>query len=144
MSPETFNWVRTAHVFGFVTWVGSMLGCALALRQAASADVTARTALAALAKRLAIAMDGGAAITIVAGLALIHGLAAAGANPLTLPWMHVKLTLVVVGLIGSHVLLRMRVKAYQRGEPKPLPAFLFPGIHVVVIGILIMAIVQPF
>lgn len=143
MSPETLHWVLTAHVFGFVTWVGAMLGCALAVRHGAAAGEAARPDLAALAKRLAMAMDGGAAITVVAGLLLIHGLASAGASPLKLPWMHLKLTLVVVGLIGSHVFLRVRTRQLARGEARPLPAPLFPALHVVLIGILVMAIVKP-
>jgi len=132
-----------AHFFGFITWVGAMLGCSLALREAAAAEQSARTALAALARRLAMAMDGGATIAVVAGLTLIHGLSSLGVAPLEPAWMHVKLTLVVVGLIGSHVFLRIRVKRLAGGDAKPLPGFLFPAIHVVLIGVLIMAIVKP-
>jgi uncharacterized membrane protein len=144
MSPETFAWVLTAHVLGIITWVGAMLSCALAIRQGASAEKPARADLAALAKRLAMAMDAGAAIAIVAGLTLIYGLAEADASPLKHPWMHVKLTLVVVGLLGSHALLRIRVKRLARGDSSGLPPFLFPALHAIVIGILIMAIVKPF
>lgn len=143
MSPETYDWVRAAHVFGFVTWLGAMLGAALTVRQGASAEEAARPALAALARRLALAMDGGAAMTVVAGLVLIHGLASAGASPLQYPWMHAKLTLVVAGLLGSHVFLRVRVKGLGRGQAKPLPPFLFAALHVILAGILIMAIVRP-
>lgn len=144
MSPETIAWVLTAHIFGVITWLGPMLGLALVLRQGAAAEPPARADLAALAKRLGMAMDAGAAITIVAGLALIHGLASAGASPLKLPWMHVKLTLVVVGLLGSHAILRIRTKHFARGEARPLPPLLFPALHAILIGILIMAIVKPF
>jgi uncharacterized membrane protein len=144
MSPETLAWVKTAHVFGFITWVGAMLGCSLALRQAATAEAPASTALASLAQRLAMAMDGGAAIAVLAGAGLLYGLWSLGVSPLEPPWMHAKLTLVVLGLLGSHVFLRLRVRGLRGGEPKPLPPFLFPVIHLVLVGILIMAIVKPF
>ncbi len=144
MSPETIAWVLTAHIFGIITWLGPMLGLALALRQGAAGEPAARADLAALAKRLGIAMDAGATITIVAGIALIYGLSSVGVSPLKLPWMHVKLTLVVVGLLSSHVFLRIRAKRLARGEAQPLPKFLFPALHAILIGILIMAIVKPF
>lgn len=122
MSLDTYNWVLIAHVFGFVTWVGGLLGCLALLHVHTRVEEGARPALSATERQTAMLMDLGATLAIGAGLLLAikgpvnefsHG-----------SWLHVKLTAVVLGLLSSHGIVRAKIKKFSRGEIKALPRWM--------------------
>lgn len=141
MDLDTFKWVRAVHIYGFVAWVGALVGCAFALRAHAAAGDAARGAFEALEKRLAMAMDIGATVAIAAGLWMLFGLEP---SPLkTGGWMHAKLA-AVVGLVALHGLVRVKVGRFSRGQVAAPPGWLLAAIELLVAAIVVLAAVRPF
>jgi uncharacterized membrane protein len=65
-------------------------------------------------------------------------------SPFRSGWFHAKLTLVVLGLLGMHGFLRVKVRKFRQGQVAPLPGFLLPLMLLLVFGILVLVRVQPF
>lgn len=114
--------VRLLHFAGFSLWFGGLVAMAL-LTYSGSRN-----------KAAGILADAGAVLAIASGVinAVNRGL-------FKMPWMHVKLTLVVV-LIVVHVILRIRMRKGRPGGAAGLLA------AVVVLAVAIQAVVvfQPF
>jgi uncharacterized membrane protein len=75
--------------------------------------------LSAAERKLALVMDLGAAVAIGFGLwlALRH-------TPNEFKqgaWLHVKLTAVVVGVLSTHGIARVKIKKFRTGDARPLP-----------------------
>jgi len=137
------KWFIVFHLFGVIFWIGGLLIVSMMLAAAAEETGAGQAAILRLAQRLFnSACNAGAAITIVFGILLVisdpevmrHG------------WMHAKLGLVAV-LIALHVWMYLRSR--RIGE-RPAAAVRreFQVIHgmvsVVLLGILLMVIMQPF
>jgi protoporphyrinogen IX oxidase len=141
MSPELVPWFLAVHVVGFVFWVGGMTSALQLTAAHASAESGCQKAFVPVEKRLALLMDIGATLAIVAGLALLFGITP---SPLTAGgWMHIKLT-AAVALIGLHGYTRVRIKKLGRGEVSPLPGWVLPTQALLVVAIVIMVMVRPF
>jgi uncharacterized membrane protein len=126
MSIETLAWVRVAHVFGFIVWIGGMLACMSLLHVHTLVEGGARDALTKVEKSVAMLMDMGAALTIAAGLVF-----ATQTTPnafQTGPWIHVKLAIVVLFILSAHGLVRAKIKKFSKGDVKPLPRWLFTAV----------------
>jgi len=126
MSIETLSWVRVAHVFGFVVWIGGMLACLSLLHVHALVEGAARDALSRTERSVAMLMDAGATLAIAAGLTMAFE---APINAFkTGAWLHVKLTVVVLGLLSAHGMIRAKIKKFRKGEVKPMPRWLFTAV----------------
>ena len=120
MSQDTYSWVLVGHVFGFVTWIGGLLACISLLHVHKRVGEEARAALTMVEKSVAMMMDLGATLAIATGLTMAfythefsHG-----------AWLHVKLTVVVLGILSSHGIVRAKIAKFARGEIKPEPSWL--------------------
>lgn len=137
----TYQWVKAVHIFGFLLWTGSLAGCLLLLQGHARAG-SAAAALAGMQRRTAIFMDIGATIALAAGFYL-----ALGFPPINAfkdgAWLHVKSTLVVVGLVGIHVFTRIKVRKFRNGSINSLPNFVIPLTLILVAAIVVLAVVKP-
>jgi putative membrane protein len=142
MSAETIRWLNVGHIFGFVVWTGMLLAVMHALSAHARASDAARPALVELERRLALAMDIGATVAILFGVLKIVGPPAGTAIFKNGGYMHMKLTAVVV-LIGLHGFVRARVGKLRRGQPAPIPSWLVPAAHLLVLAIIIFVVVKP-
>jgi uncharacterized membrane protein len=110
-------------VFGFVVWIGGLLACMSLLYVHTLVDPGARDAFTKVEKSVALLMDMGAALAIGAGLTR-----ALNTTPnafQTGGWLHVKLTVIVVGILPAHGMVRAKIKRFAKGEVKPLPRWLF-------------------
>ena len=103
-----------AHVFGLVFWVSGLLVTSMALtRHTQEASPEARQALARLERIFLRGLaDPGALLTILAGISLIM---TNSSYFLRAPWLHVKLTFVVL-LIGLHGVVAVRTKRFGTGR----------------------------
>jgi putative membrane protein len=101
------------HVVGFTTWIGGLygMGWLLVARDADKNDAF-RTRLGELARSGGRIADVGAGIAIVGGVWL---LSFAPAMYMRQPWLHAKLTLVVL-LLGLHGYFRVKAKRAATGE----------------------------
>src|SRR5207244_11743067 len=100
--------------------------CMWLLHVHALVEGAARDALSRTEKSVAMLMDMGATLAIAAGLTL-----ALESTPnafKTGPWLHIKLTVVVLGILSAHGMVRAKIKKFSRGEVKPLPRWLFTAV----------------
>lgn len=121
MSPETLLWLRTGHFIGLFVWIGGMFAVYWMLRFHAHAPKDAHEKLVLAERSLALMMDLGAALAIGSGLAL-----ALGQTPTVFArpgggWFHIKLTVVVLGVLPVHGMLRGRIKKFGGGKISPVP-----------------------
>ena len=140
MDESLYYWLRTAHMVGFILWVAGVIGVLALLDAHARIGASARDAMVGVERRTAMIMEIGSLLAIGAGLYLAfksprfptHAFADGG-------WLHVKLTLVVLALIGAHVFARIRLRKFRNGEIKALPGWLLPVVILAVIGIVSLA-----
>ena len=106
--------VLVVHVFGLVLWISGLLVTSMALtRHVQETSAEARQALARLERIFLRGLaDVGATIAIVAGISLI---VTNSSYYLRAPWMHIKLTFVLL-LIGLHGFVAMRTKRFGTGR----------------------------
>lgn len=145
MSPEAQAWIVVIHLFGLVMWTGAMLACLQMLRAHASLPEAARapmsTPMSTIERKTAMFMDIGGTILIVSGLYLAISLVP---SPFKSGWFHAKLTLALLGLIGLHVFLRIKVRKFRQGQVTALPGFIPPLMFLLVFGILVLVQIKPF
>src|SRR5687768_12332711 len=119
MTPSEYDWLIVGHVLGFVTWMTGLIATLTLLRIHAAVEGPARDVLSRQEHRTAALMDAGATLAMVCGLWLAFG---GSVNALkTGGWLHLKLTIVALVLIGSHGFARAKVKQFKRGQVKPIP-----------------------
>ena len=143
MSIEALLWIKVGHVFGFVMWVGTLIGSCHVLKAHAQAGGDTKNAFSDLEKGLGIAMDIGATFTLVFGSLLIILPVGGTAIFKAGGFMHLKLTLVLL-IIGAHVVLRRKLSQFRKNNIKAPPGWLFPVINVAVLVIIAMIVAQPF
>jgi uncharacterized membrane protein len=136
MSFETYAWLHVGHVLGFTVWVGGLLAVAALLRAHEGADAASRPGIVTAGRAMALLMDIGATLAIAIGL----WMALKGPNyPNTAfktgGWLHVKLLLVVLGLIAPHGIMRAKLGKLHRGtKTGALPAWVIPVVLVAAAG----------
>ena len=113
MSGQTYLTIKAVHFLGFFLWVGAMIALALAVRAHAAAGDAAREAFERLENAYARAMEIGALLTIACGVTMIVKTPAV-VSPMKQPYLHIKLTLVVV-ILAMHGLVRVSMKRVRKG-----------------------------
>ena len=104
---------------GFVFWIGGMIGVLQLLRVHGAVEGAARDVLARHERKMAIFMDLGATLTLVCGFVM-----ALGVTPTHFArggWLHIKLTIVAVAILGMHGWARVQVKRFRKGQVRPIP-----------------------
>jgi uncharacterized membrane protein len=138
MSPETYAWLKSGHLIGVVLWIGGLFTVYWLLRMHASAPKEVHEKLTLLERSLALMMDLAAALAIGCGLAMVFGQTP---NFLAQPhhgWFHIKLTVVVLGVLSVHGMIRARVGKFGRGQVSPVPAWIWTLLLASVMAILIL------
>jgi uncharacterized membrane protein len=112
-----------AHLIGVVLWISGLTSIYWMLRFHDHAPKADRDKLTYMERGMALSTDIAATVAIGCGVAL-----AVGEHLFTTPgngWLHVKLAVVVLGILSTHGMLRARIKKYSRGELKPVPTWLW-------------------
>jgi protoporphyrinogen IX oxidase len=123
MSPDTAQWLRAGHFIGLFVWIGGMFTVYWMLRFHAHAPKEAHEKLVLSERALALVMDLGATLAIGSGIAMIFRTTP---NLLGMPgagWLHIKLTVVVLGMLSVHGMLRARIKKFSRGNVSEVPSW---------------------
>ena len=116
---KTDYWLVAFHVVAVVVWVAGLTAVLALLQLFPDMEEKSRAPLLRVARRIAIAMDIGATGAIALGLILAlrhtpnefkHGM-----------WLHVKLTAVVVGVLSTHGMARVKLKKFRNGDLRPVP-----------------------
>ena len=122
-----FQALLVVHIFGVVFWVSGLLVTSMSLtRHTQEVSPEARQALARLERIFLRGLaDPGALLAILGGISLIS---TNSSYYLHAPWMHIKLTFVLM-LIGLHGVVAVRTKRFgadriqlQRSEARVLVA----------------------
>jgi uncharacterized membrane protein len=123
MSFEVVSWLRAGHFIGLFVWIGGMFTVYWMLRFHAHAPKAVHEKLVLSERSLALMMDLGSALAIGCGIAMIFR---TKPNLLAQPgggWLHIKLTVVVLGLLSVHGMLRARIKKFSQGNVSAVPGW---------------------
>ncbi len=143
MDPKVYDWLKAGHVIGVFIWIGSMFAVYWLLRFHVHAPKDAHEKLTLMERSMALMMDIGATLAMACGIALIFkqpgnvNLFAQEASG----WFHIKLTIVVLGLLSMHGMLRARIKKFGEGKVTPIPSWQWSVILLSVVSILIVVFV---
>ena len=144
MSSTAYLWVKAFHVVGILIWGGTIMGLTNLLVAFGKIPAETRKPILPTAMATGRMMDIGATLTIACAVWLAVGTKVPEGWVMQQGWMHVKLTLVVLGLFSAHGVLRAKLGKYRRGqEPKPLPPALVPILSLVLTAIIVLAIARP-
>ncbi len=137
MSPDEYNWLRVGHVIGFVVWIGGMVGVLQLLRVHSHVEGAARDVLGRHERKMALLMDLGATLTLVCGFVTALG---GTTNYFTTgAWLHIKVTIVAVVLLGMHGYARVQVKRFRKGQVKPIPVITTYVVLVAAAAVILLA-----
>jgi uncharacterized membrane protein len=145
MSASVYLWVLPAHVIGLFLWLGGMFTVYWLLRVHATAPKEMHERLILMERSLAMMMDIASALAIGTGLAL--ALAHPAGNLFGLPkqaWLHVKLTIVVLGILSVHGMVRARIKKFSQGNLSDVPQWQWSLLLVSIVAIVILVERRPF
>jgi uncharacterized membrane protein len=117
------QWLLAGHLVGLFVWIGGMFSVYWMLRFHAHAPRDVHEKLVLAERSLALMMDIASGLAIGCGIALIFQftpnlLAQRGAG-----WFHVKLTVIVLGILPVHGMLRARIKKFSQGKVTPVPGW---------------------
>lgn len=142
MSASTWSWLLAAHLIGVFFWIGGLFAVYWLVRIHAHAPKDVRDQLTLMERSLALSMDLAATVAIGCGLAM-----AIGTHLFTAPhsgWFHVKLAIVVLGILSVHGLVRARVGKLSRGESVKVPQWPWSLLIAALAAIVILAVKKPF
>jgi len=138
-----YSWLLVAHVIGVLLWISGLVAVYWLLRFHAHAPTEVHEKLTLMERSLALTMDLAATLAIGAGLwmALRHD----GTHPTSTlfgapgaGWFHIKLTVVVLGILSVHGMVRARVGQFGRGQIKPVPQWMWSLLLVSIVAIVIL------
>lgn len=90
------------------------------LRVHGAVEGAARDVLSRHERKMAILMDLGATLTMICGF--VTALGGTTNYFKTGAWLHIKLTIVALVILGMHGWTRVQVKRFRKGEVRPIPA----------------------
>ena len=102
-------------------WIAGLSSVLVLLRSHEKVEAAGRPAIIKIARSAAALMDLGSMLAIIFGF----GLAFSGpVNAFkTGPWLHIKLAIVVIAIIGSQVYLRIKLKHARQGQAGPIASW---------------------
>lgn len=138
MSPETYAWVKSGHLIGVILWMGGLFTVYWLLRMHANVAKEMHEKFTLMERSLALMMDLAATLAVGCGIAMIFGQTP---NFLAQPhhgWFHIKLTVVVLGVLSVHGMIRARVGKFGRGQVAPVPPWIWTVLLASVMAIMIL------
>ncbi|HEX3476191.1 MAG TPA: CopD family protein [Kofleriaceae bacterium] len=137
------QWLLTAHLIGVIFWLGCLFAVYWLLRVHAQAPKDVLDKLTLMERSLALTMDLSAALAIGTGLALafFH----IGDHPtstlFTKPgagWFHLKLLIVVLGILPVHGMVRGKIGKFGRGVISNVPQWMWSLLLLAIVAIVVL------
>ncbi|MBA3501761.1 MAG: CopD family protein [Myxococcota bacterium] len=125
MNDKLLAWLLSGHLIGVFLWIGGLFAVYWLLRIHAHSPKEMHEKLTLMERSLALMMDIAAALAIGCGLALALG---QEPNIFARPksgWFHIKLTVVVLGILPVHGMIRARIKKFGMGQITPVPQWMW-------------------
>lgn len=143
-----YEWLQVGHILGVILWIGGLFTVYWLLRFHTHAPKEVHEKLTLIERAVALSTDLAATLAMVCGIVLIfeNPKAVTTGNLLTVKgagWLHIKLTVVVLGVIGVHGFLRARVGKYSRGQVTGIPQWIWSALLVAITTIVIMVFRGP-
>jgi uncharacterized membrane protein len=145
---ETYPWLLTAHLIAVFLWLGTMFAVYWLLRVHAHAPKDVLDKLTLMERSLALSMD--IAATVAIGCGLVMALSSGGSHPtgtlFSTPgsgWFHIKLVVVVLGVLPVHGMLRAKIKKFSNGQLSPIPQWMWSLLLAAITVIVILVIRGP-
>jgi uncharacterized membrane protein len=149
MLAPTYQWLLAGHVIGILLWTGCLFSTYWLLRIYTQAPTDVLDKLTLMVRSLALVMD--LAATLAIGTGLVMALSKAWDHPnsnlFAAPksgWFHLKIALVVLGVLPVHGIIRARIGKLSRGQSITVPQWLWSLLLVAICGIAIMVMRRPF
>jgi uncharacterized membrane protein len=143
-----YQWLLTAHLIGVFLWLGCLFAVYWLLRVHAQAPKNAREKLTLMERSLALTMD--LAATLAIGAGLVMAFRHDGTHPTTTlfgargaGWFHVKLLVVVLGILPVHGMVRGKIGKFGRGVISNVPQWMWSLLLVAICAIVILVIRGP-
>ncbi len=145
MDLSLYSWLKAGHLIGDFLWVGSMFVVYWLMRFHTQAPKDSHEKLILMERSTALMMDVAAALAIGCGVALLFATKDPNASTLLSEkpagWLHIKLAVVVLGLLSMHGMLRAKVKKFSEGKTPTVPQWQWTIILSSVVAILIVVFV---
>jgi len=143
MDFDILQWLRAGHVISLFLWIGGLFAIYWMLRLHAHAPESAHEKLTLMERSIALSADIAAAFAIGTGIAMLFQpfgfyLSRPGAG-----WLHIKLTIVILGVLPVHGILRGRIKKFGQGKITPVPQWLWSVFLVAITAIVILVFRGP-
>jgi uncharacterized membrane protein len=139
----SYQWFMTAHVIGWVMWIGGLVGLATLLVWHRKLDGSTVKDMVKVEKAIAMEMDIGALIAIGFGVVMILESKNMGdAWVMKKAWMHVKLTL-VLALFGAHAFIRIKIGKAGRGDMTGISPVARVAVILIFLGVVTMVVARP-
>jgi uncharacterized membrane protein len=143
-----YQWLLTGHLIGIILWLGSLFVVYWFLRLHTQLPSTVHDKLTLMERSMAMTMDLGATLAIGFGLAM--ALTRGGTHPTSnlfaapgAAWFHIKLTVVVLGVLPVHGMVRGKVAKFSRGQISTVPQWMWSLLLVAIVAIIVMVIRGP-
>ena len=143
-----YLWLLTGHLIGVILWMGSLFAVYWLLRLHSQAPKDVLDKLTLMERSLALTMDLAATLAMGAGLtmALTKGGTHPTSNLFAAPgagWFHIKLTVVVLGILPVHGMVRGRIAKFSRGKISSVPQWMWSVLLVAIVAIVFLVIRGP-
>jgi uncharacterized membrane protein len=142
---STYQWLKSAHLIALFLWIGGLFAIYWMLRLHAHAPKDAHEKLTLMERSIALSADIAAAVAIGTGLGMVFE--APGGNMLTQKgagWLHIKLTVVVLGILPVHGILRGKIKKFGQGNLAPVPQWLWSLFLAALTVVVILVVRGPY
>jgi uncharacterized membrane protein len=143
-----YQWLLTGHLIGVFLWLGMLFAVYWLLRVHAQAPKDVHEKLTLMERSLALTMDLAAMLAIGAGLAM--ALRKDGGHPASTlfaapgaGWFHIKLTVVALGILPVHGMVRAKIGKFGRGQISSVPQWMWSVLLVAIVGVVILVIRGP-
>jgi uncharacterized membrane protein len=151
MSDPTYAWLLTAHLIAVFLWLGTMFAVYWLLRIHAHAPKDVLDKLTLMERSLAMSMDIAATVAIGCGIAMaVSAAPSRPTHPVTslfaapgAGWFHIKLAVVVLGVLPVHGMLRAKIKKFSNGQLSPVPQWMWSLLLAAITVIVILVIRGP-
>jgi uncharacterized membrane protein len=143
MNLDLHTWLLVGHLLGVLLWVGGLTTVFWLLRMHTQMPDSVSDRFVLMERSLALAMDIAATLAIGTGLGLaLHQKPTLFAQP-GAGWFHIKLTIVVLGVLSMHGMIRARVGKFSRGEKPTVPTWIWSVLLISITAILVMVFRGP-
>jgi uncharacterized membrane protein len=143
-----YQWLLTGHLIGVFLWMGSLFAVYWLLRFHAQAPKDVHEKLTLMERSLAMTMD--LAATLAMGAGLVMALSKAGTHPTTTlfaapgaGWFHIKLTVVVLGILPVHGMVRGKIAKFSRGAIANVPQWMWSLLLIAIVAIVFLVFRGP-